>query len=216
MFIAIYICLSAVIEAYGDILTDDKYKTVFGNAFSTIPLYTKQAKISNNNIFSGCHVNGVLAMIEYDKHIQIGSKAFWTRIREISRQSLHEIDNKFPMPINPKISTNEIYNHNLVTDEQSLTTPCVTNPGQMIFNNEKWKYKVTEFYGSSNPATALGAAFLLSSCTIKGIDEMNFCFGYGTQFITNNKAIEIVDNIKQKLAIIASLNMLVQTMKSNL
>ena len=202
-----YICFAAIIDTYSDILTENKYKTVIGSAMSTIPLYSEEAKKKNNNNFAGAHICEMLGVCEYDKTVKIGSDKFWDNIRGLGEQSLGDINNKFPIPINSKRVANGIYKEGILTDTQSMVPPAVTNPGKLMFNmDDKWRYKVTEFYGASNPASGLGAAYLMASCSIVGINEICFCFAYGTQFFTKVRAEEIVRLYKQKMIQVAMLS----------
>ena len=87
---------------------------------------------------------------------------------------------------------------------RSLAAPTLTNPGVMRINKQKWKHKLTDFIGTSNPGVGMGSMYLLTAITIKGVDQMQFGFIYGPQILKEEKANEVVSRFKEKLEYLGS------------
>ena len=83
-----------------------------------------------------------------------------------------------------------------------MAAPTVTNPGVMNINKAHWKHKMTQFIGGSNPGVGMGAPYMLTAATVKGIGDMNLCFVYGVQHLPSEVAQRVTDKLEQKLRLV--------------
>eukprot|EP01084_Bolivina_argentea_P255095 428976_1 len=134
-----YIANASFIECKSDIFTKSYYKTITGNAFSTMPLYLNPSKMRY-----GCHASSYWTLIEYDRNVKIASDEFWKFIQKISAQVLSDdlvkklYTGKFPfwnMKKMAKWGWGPNGDNNPIIGKVGFGPPTITNPGMLKFHN---------------------------------------------------------------------------------
>eukprot|EP01083_Nonionella_stella_P115073 340747_1 len=201
-----YIVNAAMIEAHNDILTNDSYKTMIGNVFTTVPMYRKEKRTPQ----VGIHAGGYLTVIQYYKETEIGSDKWWNLIHKISDQVLNDkkihniYKSKFPYMNIKKYMHYAMDDKYNVIGDRAMAAPSISNPGVFDVNKDFYKYKMLGFFGVANPGVGWGAPYIVGGATIKGIDQMVLNFGYGTQYLSNKTAKRVTHKMKQMFNKIAS------------
>merc|ERR1712032_1035442 len=146
-------------------------------------------------------------VIPWYRNIAVNSEPFWDIIAKIGDLELTDdrviklYKNKFPV-FNFKRFLN--YTWNDMIGKRSMGPPTVSNPGRFDWNRPHYKHRVIRANCGSNPAIGFGAPYLLTACTVKGVDELTLSFNYGTQYFSKAKASQILHTITHNLKNIAS------------
>eukprot|EP01084_Bolivina_argentea_P283558 485678_1 len=201
-----YIANAATIECHNNILKKDYYKTVIGNMFSARPLF-----IAPNGHYFGMMAVPYNNMIEYYKSVVIGSDRFWEVTHKITQMLLDVDDNKIVNVYKnkfPFLNTKKWirYTWNNLLGKMPMGPPTISNLSVCKLNKNDYKYKATSYLLAANPAVGFGAPYISGAVSIKGIDELDVSYIYGTQFIAKDVAQRIVNKMEEKFKMIASSN----------